>query len=221
MRTRSKNPHQARHLAQMKEELGLSQKQIADACSQLSQQRVSLILKGEADLQEYQAQDLAKSFPPYRAEWLMGFDEYPTESDFIAAQQRKEMQAADRASMDMHSLLMKLAIRAGYVFMIDTTKYGDADEDLTIKEGWTSFSVFRRGDRGSTELSAKEVQEIERQIIAFTEFQFWKVMSEPSHKEEIERKRNQPSITDYMSEEEKQELRDFFFPKRGESNGKE
>lgn len=202
MRSRSKNPHQARHLAQMKDELGLSQKEIADACSQLSQQRVSLILKGEADLQEYQAQDLAKSFPPYRAEWLMGFDEYPTESDFIAAQRRKEMQASDCASMDMHGLLMKLAIRAGYVFAIDTTKLGEADEDLTVKEGEASFSVFKRGARGSTRLSAKEVQDIEQQILSFTDYQFWKVMSEPSRKEEMERGGQQPGTTDDISEEE-------------------
>lgn len=203
----------------MKEELGLSQKAIADACSQLSQQRVSLILKGEADLQDYQAQDLAKSFPPYRAEWLMGFDEYPTESDYIAAQKRKKTEASDKESMDMHSLLMKLAIRAGYVFSIATTKMGEVDDDLSIKDGATSFSLWRRNDRGSIELSAKEVKEIERQIIAFTEFQLWKLMSTSPHKEELERKRNEPRITDHLNEEQKKEVFDFFFPKRGEGNG--
>lgn len=218
MRTRSKNPCQAKNLAHMKEELGLTQKDIADATLQLSQQRVSLILQGRADLQDYQAEGLAKKFPPYRAEWLLGHDSYATTADYELAQERKRNEAVDTESMDVHSILMRLALRAGYLFAVTTTKMGDADEDLSFKDGATSFILSKRGERGTKHLSTEELREIEAQIISFTEFQLWKAMQTLAPEEE--KAKNRPSITEHLTEDEKQDLIAFFRGEKGASNGK-
>lgn len=217
LRTRSKNPRQAKNLAQMKEELGLTQVDLEDKSSSLPQQRISLILQGRADLQPYQAEALARRFPPYRAEWLLGHDNYPTTLDFELAQERKRNEAADAESMDVHGLLMRLALRAGYLFAVATTKMGGIDEDLDYKDGSTSFILSKRGERGSKHISAEELKEIEAQIIDFTEFQLWKAMRNLTPEEE--EAKNQPSIIDQLTEEEKRDMSAFFRGEKGASNG--
>lgn len=219
MRTRSKNPYQAKNLAQMKTELGLRQEDIADKTLQLSQQRVSLILQGRADLQDYQAEGLAEKFPPYRAEWLLGHDGYPTTADYELAQERKRAEGADKESMDVHGLLMRLALRAGYLFAVATTKMGGVDEDLDYKDGSTSFILSKRGERRSKSLSAEELREIEAQIIDFTEFQLWKAMQTPTPEEEAAK--GQPSIIDQLTEDERRDLSAFFQGTKGADNGED
>lgn len=217
LRTRSKDPRQAKNLAQMKAELGLSQVDLEDKSSSLPQQRISLILQGRADLQPYQAEALARRFPPYRAEWLLGHDNYPTTLDFQLAQERKRSEGADAESMDVHGLLMRLALRAGYLFAVATTKMGGVDEDLDYKDGSTSFILSKRGERGSKNLSVEELREIETQIVDFTEFLLWKAMRNLTPEEE--EAKNQPSIIDQLTEEEKRDLSAFFRGGKGADNG--
>ncbi|MEC4176018.1 hypothetical protein VIN30_06115 [Adlercreutzia sp. R7] len=202
----------------MKEELGLTQKDLEDLSSSLPQQRISLILQGRADLQPYQAEALAQRFPPYRADWLLGHDNYPTTADYELAQERKRDEAADTDSMDVHSILMRLALRSGYLFAVATTKMGDVDEDLDYKDGTTSFILSKRGERGSKHLSTEELKEIEAQIINFTEFQLWKAMQTLTPEEE--EAQNKPSITEYLTEDEKRDLIALFRGTKGADNGK-
>lgn len=55
----------------------------------LSQQTISAIVQGKANLTEERALDIIGIYPKYRREWLMGVDDYMTHEDFNKHQRQE------------------------------------------------------------------------------------------------------------------------------------
>ena len=72
-------------LDELKASQGVSQTELAKRIY-VTQQTVSKLKTGEIELSAEHAQNIASAFPQYRAEWLLGLDDY--KSPFDAAQAR-------------------------------------------------------------------------------------------------------------------------------------
>ena len=72
-------------LDELKKDKGISQAEFGKRIH-AAQQTVSKLKKGEIELSSTHAQAVAREFPQYRAEWLLGLDDY--KSPFDAAQAR-------------------------------------------------------------------------------------------------------------------------------------
>lgn len=72
-------------LDELKASKGISQTELAKRIY-VRQQTVSKLKTGEIELSAVHAQNIANAFPQYRAEWLLGLDDY--KSPFDAAQAR-------------------------------------------------------------------------------------------------------------------------------------
>lgn len=72
-------------LDELKASKGISQTELAKRIY-VTQQTVSKLKTGEIDLSSEHAQNIASAFPQYRAEWLLGLDDY--KSPFDASQAR-------------------------------------------------------------------------------------------------------------------------------------
>ena len=72
-------------LDELKASKGISQTELAKRIF-VTQQTVSKLKTGEIELGAEHAQNIANAFPQYRAEWLLGLDDY--KSPFDAAQAR-------------------------------------------------------------------------------------------------------------------------------------
>lgn len=66
-------------------ENGVTQKELAEKLS-YTPQHVSLVIKGERKLTDDAARRIAALFPPIRAEWLMGLDNFKTNAELIKAE---------------------------------------------------------------------------------------------------------------------------------------
>lgn len=86
------NPIRAERVKKLIEWEGISQIDFASRIFQ-TQQNVSRIINLKTALTEETAQDIISAFPEkgYRIEWLLGYDDFPTESERIIAHIREEL----------------------------------------------------------------------------------------------------------------------------------
>ena len=178
------NPKQAENLKQVLTLYGMSQRQLAESAS-ISQQAISRIVRGKAALHDDIAKAIVGVCPgaSLRWEWLMGYDEMMTEKDYVEYCRQRANNLLDPDSLDMHSILMRLAYKSDYIFAIETIKMGDIDDDLDLQDGITRFFLYKmneKNEKASRWLSNDELRGIEQQIIEFVEFLLWKELRKDS-----------------------------------------
>lgn len=78
------NPKRAERVKTMIDRENISQSEFADRVH-LTQQAISRIINMKTALIEATARDMIEAFPGYRLEWLLGLDDYMTESDLFDA----------------------------------------------------------------------------------------------------------------------------------------
>lgn len=86
------NPKRAENVKKLIEWSGITQIDFARTIHQ-TQQNVSRIINLKTALTEENAREIIKHFPGYRIEWLLGYDDYPTNKDYFLSmidQQSKE-----------------------------------------------------------------------------------------------------------------------------------
>lgn len=76
------NPIRADRVKAMIDRENISQSEFADRVH-LTQQAISRIVNLKTALTEETARDMIKAFPRYRLEWLLGLDDYMSESDLF------------------------------------------------------------------------------------------------------------------------------------------
>ena len=86
------NPKRAENVKKLIEAEKITQTELADRIH-MTQQNISRIVQMKQPLTEETAQDIISAFPEkgYRIEWLLGYDDFPTESERIIAHIREEL----------------------------------------------------------------------------------------------------------------------------------
>lgn len=170
-------PKQANRLKHVLSEFGISQNQLARE-SFISQQKLSRVATGKANLDIGEAESIVRTRPAFgfRWQWLIGADDFMTEEDYKQFCRKQAKGLLDDGSLDDHSMLMKLALKTGYIFSITTSEMSIDDIDL----GKATHFMLSNKERGFVkELSVEELEGIESQIVSFTEFLLWKTLQEP------------------------------------------
>ena len=94
------NPICGKRLKQVCQEQGITQKQLSKKIH-LSEQGISAIVQGNARLTGDMANRVIEVFPQYRVEWLLGYDDMPTE-EYVQSYKRA-MQIRDRLMDEAHN----------------------------------------------------------------------------------------------------------------------
>lgn len=71
------NPIRGLRVKQLCEEQGINQTELSQRIY-ISQQKISEMINGKANVTETTARAIIKAFPQYRFEWLMGYDDFKT-----------------------------------------------------------------------------------------------------------------------------------------------
>ena len=104
------NPIRGQRLEKLIDILGIKQCDLAKMIP-ISQQTISGIVKGNKNLTENVASRIAELFPnDCRFQWLMGFDQYRTEDDEIAA----NIEQSQRSGVMEQEFMKKISRGAGY-----------------------------------------------------------------------------------------------------------
>ena len=147
------NPERGKRLKNLCEWEGITQQNLAEKIH-ISQQTVSQMVQGKSTVTEQTAEEIAAAFPKYRKEWLLGFDDFPTEDSKLS----------DMARMidDIyHSVLLLVGAIA--------EKNGYKRIDTNLARGM----VFASDDGGKLIISNEDYEKmLEEEIIAYTDFRF-------------------------------------------------
>ena len=131
------NPICGQRLKQICQEQGITQKQLHEKIH-LSQQAISAIVKGKASLTGDIANKVIEVFPQYRIEWLLGYDDMPTEE--YAKSFEKMMLLRDRLMDEAYNQ----EIVATLLKMIDIeARYEKVD--ISIEEPWKYPKMHEQG----------------------------------------------------------------------------
>lgn len=110
------NRESALRIKELLEDNNVKQKELAEKLH-YSEQHISLILTGKRPLSVETAREIAKLFPPVRFEWIMGYDNFrtPTEyQEFPFSKIAVDKQFAKQA-------ISMLAAMSGYQFKLEGT----------------------------------------------------------------------------------------------------
>lgn len=120
------NRESALRIKELLEDNNVKQKELAEKLH-YSEQHISLILTGKRPLSVETAKEIAKLFPPVRFEWIMGYDNFrtPTEyQEFPFAKIAVDKQFAKQA-------ISMLAAISGYQFKLEGANgYAVSPEDV-------------------------------------------------------------------------------------------
>lgn len=182
------NPKSALRVKELLEDHKMNQKQLADALH-YTEQHISLILTGKRPLLPETAKEIAKLFPPVRFEWIMGYDDFrtPTEyKEFPHAKAAVDKQFAKQAVTmlaDTFGYKFKIAGSHGVPFSLDeVTGISDEARYLLAKHidamrGDCKYEVTLNGIRVA-DISIDEFNSLVSEIKDFTEFKLSKLCKE-------------------------------------------
>lgn len=166
----------------------MTQKQLSDKLH-YSEQHISLILTGKRPLLVSTAQEIASLFAPVRFEWIMGYDDFRTPTEYkefphakVAVDKQFSKQAVTMLA-DTLGYKFKIAGSHGVPFSLDEV-VGISDEarEMLAKHadairGDCKYEVTRDGI-SMTEISIDEFNSFVLEIKDFTEFKLSKLCKE-------------------------------------------
>lgn len=164
------NPERGKRLKTLIDREKMTQKGFGERIH-MSQQNISLIIKGKNPLTEETAKSVVKEFPEYRIEWLLGYDNSMTQYDWAEdIQSRKDIVADSMWAIIEKSLNKE---RKSLIFHhrqgehVDSSQRFHADCYYTIND--KSGNEIKR-------LSAMEVAKIEQKIQEYCDFLVYKYL---------------------------------------------
>lgn len=131
------NPICGQRLKQICQEQGITQRQLHEKIH-LSQQGISAIVKGKASLTGDIANKVIEVFPQYRIEWLLGYDDMPTEE--YAQSYKKMMLYRDRLSEGSYNR----GVVETLLQIIDNESRHRKD-NVSIEKPWTYKKMYDDG----------------------------------------------------------------------------
>ena len=174
------NYESALRIKEILEDNNVKQKELAEKLH-YSEQHISLILTGKRPLPVETAKEIARLFPPVRFEWIMGYDDFrtPTEyREFPFAKKAVDKQFAKQA-------VSMLAATSGYQFKVEGSNgcaispedvFGMTKENRELLEKHISeirgdcvYAILLNGEKMG-EISIDGFNQIVAEIRDFVEF---------------------------------------------------
>lgn len=130
------NPAWGENLRKICKDQGITQVELGKKIG-LTQQTISKIAQGHASLTTQTANAIVKLFPQYRFQWLMGYDRYATEGEYIANR------IMDRAFEEMNEIdaVMPLFDLYGYEEVSRKRGKDRSQVLITVRKAETSYVV--------------------------------------------------------------------------------
>ena len=170
-------------LDELKEQYGISQTDFAGQIN-MAQQNVSKLRNGKVVLSKEHAESITSAFPDYRAEWLLGLDDFKTREDYQDHLEKDSRTALGQAISERRSLrlgFLHLARLNGYTVieglsaLLNNTGSGIPAEDdrETINNSW----YVRQNDKWAR-LSRDEMSRLQNEIADFVDFKLGRLLKE-------------------------------------------
>lgn len=135
-----------------------------------SQQNISEIINLKHGLTEETAHDIIRVFPDYRIEWLLGYDDYMTESDKLASLIKNMKEETNLMEKGLYCFLKLYGFS---VAEADYKKIGDPVIDK-IREVHSGITISRDGKK--TTLSLTELRDFQNEIGEYIELRLKHMM---------------------------------------------
>lgn len=164
------NPKRAENLKKLIGWQEISQKELGKKIN-YTQQSVSKIINMKTPLTEETAKEIIKVFPQYRLEWLLGYDEYPTDYDWADGVQNWKDEVADcmwgviENSLKKQGKSLRFVHRSGEHVDSSYRLRADCYYNVVDCEG----NILKK-------LSAREMVEFEQKIQEYCDFLTGKYM---------------------------------------------
>ena len=153
---------------QLCEDQKISQQELSQTTG-ISQQNISLMINGKANVTESTAKILVREFPQYRFEWFMGYDDYKTIRDLTLS---LFQQARHEANMLDEGFLFYATLNGYSIEYPDFSSSCHIEEAIeNIKHGYT----ISKGDK-SRRLSLDELRDFENDICDYIGFRLDRFM---------------------------------------------
>ena len=164
------NPKRAMRIKELIEREGINQREFAARTHQ-TQQNVSRLVHQRIALTEEAAKNIVRAFPDYRIEWILGYDDSPTEYEWADHVQKSKDQTAEsiwgivETALNQKNKSLKFVHRTG--------QHVDSSERL-YSDCW--YSVQDSEGREVKRLTPLEMAQFEQKIFEFTDFMCQKYM---------------------------------------------
>ena len=162
------NPERAKRFKMLIEREKLTQSALSEKIH-LSQQAISHIFTEKNALTEETARNIINAFPEYRLEWLLGYDDYMTHKEYLAAQYRKGMSEAEA----LESAFFSLASLSGFE-IAPTDPATDKKPENIVNAIQAGFTISRDGK--SVTLSLSDLNALENELCDYLEFRLLHIM---------------------------------------------
>lgn len=158
------NLKRCERLKELIRETGIKQNQLA-ADTKISQQAISAMVQGKANVTETTAQLISEKFPQYSVEWLMGFSDYKNNAEQFCDTISRAQEKADLllrglstfAQLTDYQIKLPLPPSVGGRVFVE-------DAITAIKEGY----AISHGDE-SIQMSLEEMNTFENEILDLVE----------------------------------------------------
>ena len=170
-------------LDELKHQRGISQTEFAKRLN-MAQQNVSKLKNGKVVLSKEHAENITEAFPEYRAEWLLGLDDFKTREDYQDHLEEYSREALGQAMSERRSLrlgflhlakLKRYTVIEGHSALLNNVRSGIPAEDdrETIKNSW----YVRQNDEWAR-LSRDEMSRLQNEIADFVDFKLGRLLKE-------------------------------------------
>lgn len=170
-------------LDELKHQRGISQTEFAKRLN-MAQQNVSKLKNGKVVLSKEHAENITEAFPEYRAEWLLGLDDFKTREDYQDHLEEYSREALGQAMSERRSLrlgFLHLARLSGYTVIEGRSALSNnvrsgipaEDDHETIKNSW-----YVRQSNEWARLSRDEMSRLQNEIADFVDFKLGRLLKE-------------------------------------------
>lgn len=170
-------------LDELKHQRGISQTAFAKRLN-MAQQNVSKLKNGKVVLSKEHAENITEAFPEYRAEWLLGLDDFKTREDYQDHLEEYSREALGQAMSERRSLrlgFLHLARLSGYTVIEGRSALSNnvrsgipaEDDHETIKNSW-----YVRQSNEWARLSRDEMSRLQNEIADFVDFKLGRLLKE-------------------------------------------
>ena len=159
-------------LDELKECRGITQAQFAKLIH-TSQQSVSKLKRGETELSTEYARSIANEFPQYRAEWLLGLDDFKSQEDLRA---HLQAEARDKKNCVARSIEL-LAEQLGYQ-VTDDLMLDNESSDWEHPVYYPKSYFITKPDKSGVRVPRAAMRELQQEVLDFVDFKLGRIVKE-------------------------------------------
>lgn len=157
------NPEPGKRLRILCDECGVSQKSLAE-CVYISEQTISKIVNGKANLTRETAEKVIEKFPKYNLEWLLAFSDEKTKAETLS----NFFSTAAKETDLLWAGFLPFAQLAGYEIAFSSPTQSNLVEDALkmVRDGYT----IQRADGKTVKISMDAMNDLQNDVFDFIKY---------------------------------------------------